>query len=96
MCSVDTLSTFMAFKDVTANVCDTTHDRMGILITGMPGHRIENISFENVSIAFPGGGPLEAVGREVPEDIARYPEQFFSASCLRGLCTCGMLTVYAS
>jgi polygalacturonase len=63
--------------DVTAEVCDTLHDRMGIMITGIPGHRIEDISFENVNIIFPGGGPIEAVGREVPEDIARYPEQFF-------------------
>ena len=67
----------LRIMDVTAEVCDTFHDRMGIMITGIPGHRIENVSFENVKIIFPGGGPIEAVGREVPEDIDRYPEQFF-------------------
>ena len=64
-------------KDVVAEVSDTEYDRMGNMITGIPGHRIENISFENVTITFPGRGPVEAVDPEVPEDIARYPEQFF-------------------
>lgn len=67
----------VTIKDVTAKVDDTEHDRMGIMITGIPGHRIENVMFENVHIIIPGGGPLEAVDRMVPEDIARYPEQFF-------------------
>ena len=71
------------FKDIVAEVSNTEHDRMGSMITGIPGHRIENLSFENVTITFPMrrpspmNGPEEAVGREVPEDIARYPEQFF-------------------
>ncbi len=64
-------------KDIVATVSDTTPDRTGIMITGIPGHRVENVSFENVRITFPGGGPADAVGRAVPEDIARYPEQFF-------------------
>jgi polygalacturonase len=65
------------FKDIVAEVNDTEHDRMGSMISGIPGHRIENVTFENIDITFTGGGPAEAVGREVPEDIARYPEQFF-------------------
>jgi len=47
------------------------------MFTGIPGHRVENVSLENIRITFPGNGPVEAVGREVPEDIVRYPEQFF-------------------
>ena len=52
-------------------------DRQGIMITGIPGHRIENIVLEDIQIRF-AGKPMETpVIREVPEDIARYPEQFF-------------------
>jgi hypothetical protein len=32
---------------------------------------------ENIKISYPGGGTREDAQREVAEDIARYPEQFF-------------------
>ena len=32
---------------------------------------------ENVQVSFPGGGTAEDAALQVPEDIARYPEQFF-------------------
>jgi hypothetical protein len=48
-----------------------------LMITGIPGRRVQTVSLENIRITFPGNGPVEAVGREVPEDIARYVEQFF-------------------
>jgi hypothetical protein len=47
------------------------------MVTGSPGHRVQTVSIENIRITFPGNGPVEAVGREVPEDIARYVEQLF-------------------
>ncbi len=52
-------------------------DRQGIMITGIPGHCIENVELENIKISFPGGGTRQGAERIVPEDIARYPEQFF-------------------
>jgi polygalacturonase len=49
--------------------------RAGICVTGIPGHPIENVLFENIEFTFPGGGtPEEANRREVPELIADYPE----------------------
>ena len=48
-----------------------------IMITGIPGHAIEDVVLENIEISYPGFGSQEDANREVPEDIARYPEQFF-------------------
>jgi len=49
-----------------------------IMITGIPGHYIENVTLENISISYPGGGTeADASITDVPEDVARYPEQFF-------------------
>ena len=48
-----------------------------IMITGIPGHYVENVSLRNVKISFPGHGTSEDAQRTVPEDIERYPEQFF-------------------
>ncbi|MGI9243411.1 MAG: glycoside hydrolase family 28 protein [Verrucomicrobiales bacterium] len=48
-----------------------------IMITGIPGHNVEDIVLENVSISYPGHGTEEDAKRAVPEDEDRYPEQFF-------------------
>ncbi|MFC1763472.1 glycoside hydrolase family 28 protein [Planctomycetota bacterium] len=48
-----------------------------IMIAGIPGHTIEDVVLENIEISYPGGGTLEDTKYVVPEDIARYPEQYF-------------------
>lgn len=48
-----------------------------IMISGIPGHYVEDVVLENVSISYPGGGTREDAKRVVPEDETRYPEQFF-------------------
>lgn len=48
-----------------------------IMIAGIPGHYIEDVVLENIQISYPGGGTLENAKYVVPEDIARYPEQYF-------------------
>ena len=48
-----------------------------IMITGIPEHSIEDIVLENITITYPGHGTPADANREVVEDIARYPEQFF-------------------
>lgn len=48
-----------------------------IMITGIPGHYIEDVVLENIEISYPGLGTEADAKREVPEDITRYPEQFF-------------------
>lgn len=48
-----------------------------IMITGIPGHYIEDVVLENITISYPGGGSSEDAAMVVAEDETRYPEQFF-------------------
>jgi hypothetical protein len=52
-------------------------EQSGILITGMPGHCIENLTLSNISTVFKGGGTLEESRNEVPERIKDYPEHTY-------------------
>ena len=62
----------------TAGLTDSERSKAGpIMIAGIPGHDVENVVLENIAISFPGQGTAEDAQREVAEDIARYPEQFF-------------------
>ena len=65
-------------SDVVAKVTGEDKSRSGpIMITGIPGHYVEDVVLENIKISYPGSGTFEDAERVVPEDIARYPEQFF-------------------
>ena len=46
----------------------------GILITGVPGHYITNLTLENIEIDLLGTGTLENSKHIVPEAIDQYPE----------------------
>ena len=46
----------------------------GILIVGLPGHPIEDVSLSNIFIDYVGGGTKEQAGRAVPEMEKEYPE----------------------
>lgn len=46
----------------------------GILITGVPGHYITNVTLENIEIKLAGGGNAENARQVVPEAIDKYPE----------------------
>ncbi len=48
-----------------------------IMITGIPGHYVEDVLLENVTISYPGDGTQEYAEAVVPEDETRYPEQRF-------------------
>lgn len=64
--------------DTSPGVTDAEKSKSGpIMITGIPGHYVENVVLENIEISYPGGGTRDEAERVVPEDIARYPEQFF-------------------
>ncbi|WP_158977267.1 glycoside hydrolase family 28 protein [Cellulophaga sp. L1A9] len=67
----------ITIRNIKATVVSTIQKRCGIMITGIPGHYVENVLLENITISYPGGGTEEDLKRSVPEDIARYPEQFF-------------------
>jgi hypothetical protein len=47
----------------------------GIVLSGIPGHAIENISFDDISFTSSGGGTAEqAAIRNLPEFVDRRPE----------------------
>ena len=73
------LATYKNVKvDDSPGVTDRERSKVGpIMITGIPGHYVEDVVLENIKISYPGGGTQEDAERVVPEDIARYPEQFF-------------------
>ena len=48
-----------------------------IMITGIPGHHVEDVILKNIKISYPGYGSEEDAKRVVPEDEDRYPEQYF-------------------
>lgn len=71
-----------AYKNVrpvdSSGVTDAEKAKAGpIMITGIPGHLVDNVVLENVTISYPGHGTAADARRKVPEDIDRYPEQYF-------------------
>ncbi len=45
------------------------------VISGIPGHSIENVSLKNISLSMPGGsGGEDLLGRQIPEKEKSYPE----------------------
>lgn len=46
----------------------------GILIAGLSGHPIEDVSLNDISIHYRGGGTMDQGRREVPELATNYPE----------------------
>ena len=48
--------------------------RVGCAISGIPGHRIENLTMDNIRMEFVGGGTMADAGRDVPENEDKYPE----------------------
>ena len=46
----------------------------GVLISGVPGHAISNLTLENIEITLAGGGLAEHAHQQVPEAIDQYPE----------------------
>lgn len=64
--------------DTSPGVTDREKSKAGpIMITGIPGHYVENVVLENIKISYPGHGTEEDAKRILPEDESRYPEQFF-------------------
>ena len=64
-------------SDVVADFTASELAKHGIMITGIPGHAVEDVVLENIKITSPGGGTEKDAKLIVPEDIARYPERHF-------------------
>lgn len=56
------------------NIRASSPAHTGILISGIPGHRIENVTIENIELLLPGGGTAEDAKVVLPEKETAYPE----------------------
>jgi polygalacturonase len=59
---------------ITNIVCSNSDSRFGSLISGVPGHPIENVQIDGVYIQHRGGGTEEMAAIEPTENEAAYPE----------------------
>ncbi len=67
-------TTFRRSIDGSGNPVSPPFARIGSYITGLPGHPVDGIVFDNIRIICPGGGTREEAWREVPELENEYPE----------------------
>jgi hypothetical protein len=51
-------------------------NRHGAIISGLPGHEIEDLQLSNIRIFYKGGGPKDSINRVVPEYENDYPEPY--------------------
>ncbi len=56
------------------NVYNALDDSSGSIISGIPGHDIEDLEMNNIHISYKGGGAKELAGIKVPEFEKRYPD----------------------
>ena len=72
----------VSLRNITGNVWEEGYAlygklkrKAGIIVTGIPGHSIDNLRLEGIRFTFPGGGTAEdAAHHVVPEQPAEYPE----------------------
>ncbi|MGA2184098.1 MAG: glycoside hydrolase family 28 protein [Bryobacteraceae bacterium] len=55
-------------------VCSNSVSQFGSIISGIPGHAIEDLTISHVQVWHQGGGTKEQAGIEPPEKEAAYPE----------------------
>lgn len=61
----------ITIDNIVASDCDWN---LGCVISGLPGHPIEDLRISNVRVQQQGGGTKELVDRVIPEEAASYPE----------------------
>lgn len=60
----------VVINNIVADGCSS----LGCAIAGIPGHPIKNVSLQNISLGFDGGGTSDDTVREIPEQTGNYPE----------------------
>lgn len=55
-------------------VCSNAASHLGCIISGVPGHEIQDLSLHNIYIQHRGGGTKEQAGVTPPENEQKYPE----------------------
>lgn len=61
-------------KVVLKNITATHTSQIGCAIAGLPGHPIEDVRLENITLGFDGGGTREETQRQIKERPDAYPE----------------------
>jgi polygalacturonase len=56
------------------NVYNTNDDSTATIISGIPGHDIEDVELSNIHLYYKGGGSKEMAATQVPEWETRYPD----------------------
>jgi polygalacturonase len=59
---------------ILSNIVATDASKIGCAITGIPEHRIENVTLSNIRCEFAGGGAPEDARRKIEEKEDAYPE----------------------
>jgi polygalacturonase len=73
----DTIPVGVCRRIILSNIVVYNADyRHGCIISGLPGHPIEDLQMSNIRIYFKGGGTAEMAKREVPELEKDYPEPY--------------------
>ena len=73
----DTLAVGACRRIILSNIVVYNADaRYNSIISGIPGHDIEDLQMSNISIYYKGGGTPEMASREVPEFEKDYPEPY--------------------
>jgi polygalacturonase len=55
-------------------VCSNSVSRLGSIISGIPGHEIEDVTLSDIHVVHQGGGTKEAAAIDIPEKEDAYPE----------------------
>jgi polygalacturonase len=55
-------------------VCSNSASHLGCIISGVPGHEIQDLTLRGIYIQHRGGGSKEQAATVPPEDEAKYPE----------------------
>ena len=65
---------FLRRVNIADVIATDVNSRCGAIVSGIPGHAIEDISFSNIRILSRGGGTKEDAARQVPERENAYPD----------------------
>jgi len=73
----DTIPVGQCRRIIISNIVAWNVDsKYGAIISGLPGHDIEDLQLSNIRIYYKGGGPKDSINRNVPEYEKEYPEPY--------------------
>ena len=61
-------------KDVIISNITATGATQASIVAGIPGYPVENVTLNNIKIAYVGGGSFDGMIESVPEKIGEYPD----------------------